>query len=262
MKKDEKPTMHVMSGRIRIKNAPEIRDPKTAALAEKELSSLFGVKSVKLNSKAGSILLRFDSRKVEPDALLEKIRKTESLPSLRGDESQAKAPESNGTLNSKSSKKKSAVQMAAELLGVGAAESLRLFPGFSGASRGQQLPERIRLKLKELKRNPDLARKLEQVLPSLDEIRWAMARPLTGTLVVQFEAGKLATEKLLQTLKLEGCTSAGEESIEKIAAARKDSRVVPLKILKGLARKAARLAAKRTVKRLFGSEPIKPKQTE
>jgi hypothetical protein len=56
------------------------------------------------------------------------------------------------------------------------------------------LPGRVRLKIRRLKHDPDLARALVGQLIAVDGITRVEANPLTGNLLVRFEARVLAEE--------------------------------------------------------------------
>ena len=69
---------------------------------------------------------------------------------------------------------------------------------------------RLRIKVSEVKRQPQQAAEVEQALRQLDGVREVQANPMTGSVLVLFQPELVSPEHIVRTLQSLGCLSSME----------------------------------------------------
>ena len=200
--------MHVVPGRVRV-SLPGWSGREGRAL-EAQLRVLRGVRSAQANSVTGNAVLRFDPALTNPEALRLAVRQiVRALPSHTLSSSGRTEPPAPGQADpapphvvrerpsvqslsdGSSANGSSANGMGAK--GTGASSSA---PANSRARVEHSVWGRARVSVRGLDRDPALARRVEEALERNGDVK-ARANPLTGRVLVEFNAHRVELEELI-----------------------------------------------------------------
>ena len=263
MKKKETPSFDVDPGQVRLHHLPGVKSSDVANSIRKALGSLEGVNSVRINPSSGSVLIRHDSDKMDPDSILDAVSQVEDLKGISWDDREGGAESEEtvtvrpGSLSREVSRavEKALFQIASSLFGPAVAYGLTEGNHVANDEplpvKVHLTPGRMRLKVPELKRNKPLARKLEESLMDLDQVLSVRARPLTGSLVVKFQPGSLTSAEVVKLLRESGCFRQGVTHLDDEARESLEAREVSNRIISRVVGRAARRAAMEAVSQLF-----------